>query len=174
MDPKAFHKARSVGRPPKLTAKVQADIVTAIRAGNYVETAAAFAGITKKTLYEWVKKGARREGRKYIEFLNAVRRADAEAELRDVATIEGASRASWQAAAWRLERKHSKKWGRKDFLAANVISQSKRSLKIYHSNLTPEQLEALDNVEVFDGNGGVVTRELPPPGVDAPPKPSEG
>ena len=173
MDTKAFHKAKKTGRPTKLLPKVQADIVTAIRAGNYVETAAAFAGIDKKCLYAWLKKGALRQGRKYVEFRNAVKRAQAEAELRDVATIEAASRTSWQAAAWRLERKYAKRWGRKEFLAASFKNTGRKKLNIYHSNLTPEQLANLDNVEVFNGDGAVVVSSRAPDGVDAPPPPAE-
>lgn len=117
---------RSVGRPTKLNQGVQQKIVTAIRAGNYIETAAAYAGINKTTLYDWLKRGAREQERfrknpkarvrkreaPYVEFSNAVEKALAEAEIRDVAIIGKAAEEQWQAAAWRLERKFPKRWGR--------------------------------------------------------------
>ena len=39
-------------------------IVAAVRAGNFIETAAAFAGISKQTLYNWLKEGARERDRR--------------------------------------------------------------------------------------------------------------
>lgn len=115
------------GRPIKLDDEIQNRIVTAIRAGNYIETAAAYAGINKSTLYSWLKRGERerqrvaknprarvtQKERPFVEFSNAVERALAEAEIRDVAVIGKAAEEQWQAAAWRLERKFPERWGRK-------------------------------------------------------------
>jgi len=44
-----------MARPTKLTPAVQKKIVDAIKAGNYMETAAAYAGISKQTLYNWTQ-----------------------------------------------------------------------------------------------------------------------
>lgn len=107
------------GRPTKLTTELQETICKAIRAGAYIETAAQFAGIDKPTLYLWMKKGhSCSSGRNpYAQFLNAVEKALADAEMRDVLVIDKAGQeGNWQASAWRLERKFPKKWGRKDTL----------------------------------------------------------
>lgn len=115
-------------RPTKLNSEIQNKIVTAIRAGNYIETAAAYAGISKSTLYDWLRRGEREKQRveknpryrirksekPYVEFSDAVEKALAEAEIRDVAIIAKAAEEHWQAAAWRLERKFPERWGRKD------------------------------------------------------------
>ena len=115
------------GRPTKLNFDTHNKIITAIRAGNYIETAAAYAGIDKSTLYDWLKRGEREKQRvaqnprykirksekPYVEFSNAVEKALAEAEVRDVAIIAKAAEEQWQAAAWRLERKFPDRWGRK-------------------------------------------------------------
>lgn len=115
------------GRPTKLIPRVHEDIIKTIRAGNYLETAAAFAGINKSTLHDWLRRGEReiqrveQDGRNrvrmseeiYVNFSNAVSEALAEAEMRDVLTIGKAASDNWQAAAWRLERKFPDKWGRK-------------------------------------------------------------
>ena len=45
------------GRPTKLTYELQAKVCDALRAGNYIETAAAFAGIAKSTLYKLTQEG---------------------------------------------------------------------------------------------------------------------
>jgi len=116
-----------MARPTKLNRDIQNKIVTAIKMGNYIETAAAVAGINKTTLYDWLKRGEREKQRVendsrkkirkseaiYVEFSNAVEKALAEAEARDVMLISKAANTQWQAAAWRLERKFPDRWGRK-------------------------------------------------------------
>ncbi|MGB4501182.1 MAG: hypothetical protein WBI21_07950 [Natronincolaceae bacterium] len=52
-----------MARPTKLNPETQNKIITAIRAGNYIETAAAYAGISKNTLYDWLRKGEREKQR---------------------------------------------------------------------------------------------------------------
>ena len=115
------------GRPTKLDYKVQEKIIQAIKAGNYMETAAAYAGISKSTLYDWLKRGEREKQRVaknpryrirksekiYVDFSDAVEKALAEAEVRDVLLISKAAEEQWQAAAWRLERKFPDRWGRR-------------------------------------------------------------
>lgn len=102
-----------MGRPTKLTPEVQQTIVTFMGAGAYIETAAAAARISKVTLYEWLRRGADDE-EPFAEFLNAVEKAASEADLRDLKTIRQAAVAGvWQAAAWRLERRHPSQWGRR-------------------------------------------------------------
>lgn len=105
------------GRPKgsdRLTPQIQTRIVEALRAGNYIETASAYAGISKQTLYNWLRKGARASSGKYKEFSDAVIQAEAEADVRDVATIAQHSKLNWQASAWRLERKRPDLWGKKE------------------------------------------------------------
>ena len=93
-----------------------------IRDGNYVETAAAIAGIAKNTFYDWVRQGARLADRldkgeklwqkemRLVDFSYAVKKATAESEASDLAKInKAASDGAWQAAAWRLERRFPNK-----------------------------------------------------------------
>jgi len=103
------------GAPTKLTPELQTKIVAFIRAGGYVETAAAAAGINKSTFYDWLKRGAAQKAGPYREFSDAVEKAAAESEMADVARINKAAQDGvWQAAAWRLERKFPERWGRKE------------------------------------------------------------
>ena len=97
----------------KLAPELQEKILLHLRLGAYVETAAACAGIHKDTFYEWMKKGARGQ-QPYVAFAEAVTRAVAESESRDLATVLKASVKYWQAAAWRLERRFPEKYGRFD------------------------------------------------------------
>jgi transposase len=104
-----------LGRPAKLTPELQNKICDAIRAGNYLETAAAFAGIGKSTFYDWLRRGQRVSKGIYHDFSEAVEKALADSEARDVALIaKAAADGQWQAAAWRLERKFPDRWGRRD------------------------------------------------------------
>lgn len=117
-----------MGRPPKIDKEKVELLLNAVRAGNYIETAAAYAGISKVTVYDWMKKGQLiKEGKKvtsnknYAEhcvyFSNAIGKALAEAEAFDVQVIAKAAKAGdWRASAWRLERKNHKQWGRKETL----------------------------------------------------------
>ena len=54
-----------MARPTKLNFNTHNKIITAIRAGNYIETAAAYAGVNKSTLYEWLKRGENRKARSF-------------------------------------------------------------------------------------------------------------
>lgn len=106
---------KKVGQPTKLSPAVQEKICDAIRAGNYIETSASYAGVDKQTLYNWLKWGARDGKGAFWEFSKAVERAMADAEVRDVALIgRAASTGVWQASAWRLERRYPLRWGRRD------------------------------------------------------------
>ena len=102
-----------MSRNTKLTPEVQDLIIGILRAGHYQETAANFAGITATTFYNWLQRG-REEGEGiYFEFLEAVEKAKAIGEVADLKVINDAARdGSWQAAAWKLERKFPTKWGR--------------------------------------------------------------
>jgi transposase len=102
-----------MGKPTKLTPEVQDRLVSAIMAGNYQDTAARYAGVTATTFYNWMTRGREEGTGIYFEFVEAVEKAKAAAEVKDVALIDRAAQdGSWQAAAWKLERKFPHKWGR--------------------------------------------------------------
>jgi hypothetical protein len=110
-------KPNRAGAKGKLTPEVQDKIVKALRAGNYRTTAAKVAGIHDATFYNWIKWGEAQKKGRYFEFFEAVKKAEAEGEAALIATINVASKDTWQAAAWILERKYPDRWGRKDALA---------------------------------------------------------
>jgi hypothetical protein len=67
------------------------------------------------------------------EFSDAVERAVAEAEARDVALIARAAEKNWQAAAWRLERRAPARWGRREQIdlkhEVTTASEARRRLR---------------------------------------------
>ena len=153
-------------RPTKLTPEIQETIVNAVKLGNYIETAAALAGIHKSTLYDWMKRGAREAERldktpsakprkkelPYLEFSDALTRALAYAESRDVEMIDKAAIEDWRASAWRLERRNSERWGKKDKVTADLSHSGKdggpieTNSKFDLSNLSDEELQLLAGI----------------------------
>lgn len=86
-----------------------------IAAGNYTETVCQYLGISKDTWYRWLKTGERQKKGIYSDFSDAVRQAEAEAEMRNVTIIQKAAQeGNLQAAIWYLERKFPDRWGRRE------------------------------------------------------------
>jgi transposase len=94
------------GKRRTITPELQRTICEAIEAGNTRECAAAMAGVSPAWLYEQI---ARRG-----EFGAAIEKADAVAEAHHVKVVQrAASRGTWQAAAWWLERRRPQVWGQR-------------------------------------------------------------
>jgi hypothetical protein len=99
---------------PKLTPAVRARICNYVRAGSYFETAAAAAGVSGRALRYWLRAAAEArendEKNRYTDFAEALELAQAQAEVREVGIITRAGAKDWKAAAWLLERRHSRRW----------------------------------------------------------------
>lgn len=114
---------RGKGRPTKFDQEIANKILTLIRSGNYIEPAAAAAGLHKATFYAWLKKGAKAGSGPFKDFNDAVVQAVAHAEALDVSIIgKAAQNGDWRASAWRLERRNPKRWGRKDQIEIGKIN----------------------------------------------------
>jgi transposase len=101
-----------VARPTKLTAQLEEKVVQAIRAGNYAEIACRAAGIAPSTFYRWLERGERETDGIHNHFTQAVRLAEAEAEVHAVALVRRAMSDDWRAALAYLERRHPARWRR--------------------------------------------------------------
>jgi transposase-like protein len=117
------------GRKDKITPEVIERLTNVLSQGNYVETACAYAGVSKSSFYSWLheaqKPGAKK---KYLEFLEAIEKARAVAEMRNLQIVQQAGQGKpgdpktgekgidpdWRASAWFLERAYPKKWGRQE------------------------------------------------------------
>lgn len=98
------------------SAAVHKEIVSHLKRGAYQVHAANAAGVSMTSLLRWVKLG--REGvEPYIQFAIDVDCARAEDALRNQAVISAAAvgkiAGDWKAAAWNLERKFPKLYGRR-------------------------------------------------------------
>ena len=102
-----------MGRPTKLNPDTQAKIVQAITVGTTYELAAQYAGVHYDTFNNWMNKGSEAKTGDFFEFFNAVKEAEGRAAVGWLAKIEkAASDGSWQAAAWKLERRYPHEYGR--------------------------------------------------------------
>ncbi len=125
----------------KWTPQLQQKLVNLIKAGNYAEVAARACGIHKDTFYKWLLRGGQGE-EPFKSLSDAVEIAAAEAEALDVFNMAKHSNKHWQAAAWRLERKNPKKWGRKDALELTGDEDKPiavRSAKVDMTKLSAEE-----------------------------------
>ena len=128
------------GRPTELTPEVLEDVRRLLPTVLYLETVADYIGHDRITFRAWLKRGVRelkrlrgdtrRRVKKseaiFLEFYNVVRKSLAEGEIYDTGVIKKASEAQWTAAAWRLERRHPERWGRRDTLDVNVREIDRR------------------------------------------------
>ena len=110
-----------IGRPTRLTARVQERLVAALYHGNYFSVACEVAGIGRRTGYRWLKQGetdlsAGRDDTPHAQLTIAVREAEAVSEDALVDVVRQAAQAGpqyWAAAMTILERRHPSRWRRR-------------------------------------------------------------
>ncbi len=120
-------KTNTPGRPPKISDEVITNIITALKACQSYKSAAAVAGISEKTFYNYRDRGmevlaAREENPTaelteyddlYAKFVIRIAEAEAEIEGNLIKRIWDAGSETWQANAWILERRFGDRWGQK-------------------------------------------------------------
>lgn len=124
----------TLGRPPlEITPERHKKIVDFVKLGNFPEIAAQASGISPRQYYRWMARGRLEPDGPYWQFWQAVKAAGAEAETSMVNIIVANAFENWHAAAWWLERKSWKRWGRKlppeerEKLAKSVAEQFRES-----------------------------------------------
>ena len=120
------------GRKLKLDQELIEQVSLIIRQGNYAQTACEMVGIGTTTYYRWLETAEKDNAPKiYREFRDAIKRAEAQAEVRSVTRImQAADEGTWQASAWYLERKHPTKWGRNDKLRQEITGADGAPLEV--------------------------------------------
>ena len=147
-----------MSRPTKLTLDTQSKIEQAIRMGATYELAAQYGGIAYNTFNEWRKRGLaeiervdgnarakiRAEERPFVEFYEAIQKAEGDAAVGWLAKIEKAANdGSWQAAAWKLERRYPENYNRnrtEHTGADGGAVKVEASVKFNPSTMTDEEL----------------------------------
>jgi transposase len=114
----------SKGQPCKLDKPgVKEKLLSAIAKGATYNLACGYAGIAYQTMREWVKKGEAlillheeqidvHEHKRYYDFYCDLKRVESYAALKWLEKIDNAATVHWQAAAWKLERRHPDEYGR--------------------------------------------------------------
>ena len=124
----------------KLTEKQIEALCKNIEAGVPFIHSALAAGIAENTFFYWkkeamklneelqdnhekmddiIKNGTKKE-KILLKFLNGIKKAEANAILRNVVIINKAAQTSWQAGAWWLERRYPEQFGRRLQMEGNI------------------------------------------------------
>ena len=147
-----------MSRTTILSEVIQNAMVEAIREGNYASTASEAVGIGESTHYRWMKQGE--EGiEPYRGYWEAIKKAEAQAEMSAVQNIQTHSADNWTASAWYLERKFPDRWGRKDKLTQEISGKDGKPIEIDSKSLVlamlghaPAQIEDAEIVD--EGSDG--------------------
>jgi len=112
-----------IGRPSKLTDILVKEICEYIATGNTFERACRLSNISESIFYDWKAKGEKEKQGKYLDFLEAIKKAGEKFKQTNIDIIQQAAKdGTWQAAAWLLERKHPEEFGRRDRVAISMDS----------------------------------------------------
>lgn len=133
----------------KLTPEIHKDIIVRLRAGGLIESVAREVGITPRTIRRWMNRGSFEQDKRdkggapnteldhLSLFFMDVNSALAEAEGRAVVKITSSD--DWRAAAWFLEHKFPKKWGKQ--LNVHLENEYERMLDKLERLLSPSIFE---------------------------------
>jgi hypothetical protein len=146
--------AKTRGQKLRLTPVVIDVLCRVVRAGNFIQTAVRFAGISDATYYRWMARATEaRENREAgkpisprdrlcIDLQDALKTAESQGEIGTVSKITSAFGENPQLALEFLSRRHSARWGRKD-----------RHEFIDVTKLTTDELLALESMMLKAGDG---------------------
>jgi len=186
------------GRPSLLTPEVQGEIVRTLKVGNYLEAAAEYAGIGRSTLFLWLARARREAERRvaiasegtgdeavdvratdpetfdaeqpYVDFLDAVHQAEAEAHVYAVTVVRDSMRSSdpnvrLRAALAFVERKYPRLWSRAERSEVSVSSEQQVAVSIVSVDeqrvRTAETLDVLEEIGAREVVAAAVRGELP-------------
>jgi hypothetical protein len=130
--------------PLRLTPSVRRTLVAALAAGSYRTEAARYAGVGIRSFYRWLERGKadQEAGRRSPcrALLEAIEKAEADAEVRALAQISKASTDDWRAAAWKLERKNPERWGdRRQLQVGGTVEHHHQHSLVQRGILQPGQ-----------------------------------
>jgi len=137
---------KAPGAPSKFSEERAERLLQAVRGGNYLQTACAFAGINYGTMRRWIHKADEPDApQEYRDFRDAMEKARADAEVASVAKIQkAANEGQWQAAAWFLERSMPDRWAKKDKTQLEVTGGDGGPIKVVSGiELDPGAMAAL-------------------------------
>lgn len=113
-----------LGRKPFLTPKIIKYACELVASGQFDKTVAEMIGVSETSWHSWKRKGnavrekiennlsykpTKRE-QIYLDFINSLEKAYAQAEINGINAIKKAGKTEWQAMAWFLERRFCGRW----------------------------------------------------------------
>jgi hypothetical protein len=102
-----------MARPTKLTPEIKQKLVLAVQAGNYRDAAAGYAGIAPATFYNWLERGRKAKRGPFVELLEAIALAEADAEARIVLSIRTKIPDDPNLGLRFLERRYAARWSQR-------------------------------------------------------------
>lgn len=105
--------AKKSGRPPKLTRELIKKVADVVAAGNYLDTAAVYCGVSRASFHDWMARAHKQKRGIYRDFLDALHQAQAIADVRDHANITKAGARDWKASAEHLRLRNQSRYNRK-------------------------------------------------------------
>jgi len=129
---------------------VQERICSAIRAGNYAETACRLAGVSPSTFYRWRTRGEQEESGIYADFQEAVEAAEGAAESDLVAVIQSAIPNDPRLAMAFLERRFRQHWGRQSKAEKEKDKPTNGAVNLIFRTITDENGNSKSVIEYPD------------------------
>lgn len=142
----------STGRPTMLSFELIKDFYKIISLGVYVKQACNYLSINSRYYYQWMAHGEKDEeaGKEtiYAHFYLSMKKALDIAEVNAINQIQKATKNTWQAAAWYLERRAPDRWGRKDSVqyTGQIIENEKVSKKIEELLEDPDTIKKANEI----------------------------
>ena len=137
---------KSRGRPPKYNdPKVIEALCSVLSSGATLAAACRKARISYRAVRNWVIAGESGD-EKYVHFFQELKKAEADNEIELVKDVRIAAKTQWQAAAWLLERRYPKRYGRRNNVSFNgdaVIKNGTINPEQFVQMLNPDQLMQL-------------------------------
>lgn len=119
-----------MARPTKYTPETVKLITDAIRLGATFRIACDYAGISEDTFALWRKR--------YPDFADAVKGAEGKGAIGWLAKIEAAANeGTWQAAAWKLERRYPHEYG-KTVVDQNTNHSGEMTIRVQYADDTDD------------------------------------
>ena len=106
----------------KYTPEMVKQLIKYVEGGSYIVVACRAVGISEYTFYNWIKKGEAGI-EPYTKLTKSIKKAKAEAEIKNINIVQKAGEKNWQAAMTWLERKYPQRWARRDKLEVKTKRQ---------------------------------------------------
>ena len=104
-----------MARRTKLSEELIKEAYELVASGNYIKDVYPILGIGEVTWYRWLREGEIAKSGLKRQFWQAIKKAEKEAIIKNVAVLQNAAEeGNWHAAAWWLERRYYEDWGRKE------------------------------------------------------------